>query len=59
MMNKPQNIFNEDETRMQVVNIWRKVWTAKGTREVYVTKVWETFYLITLCDAEGSILPPY
>lgn len=39
MMNKPQNIFNEDETRMQVVNILRKVWTAKGTREVYVTKV--------------------
>lgn len=61
LMNKPQNIFNVDESGIQLINKPGKVLTAKGAKDVHVItprEKGETVSLVACCNAEGSFLPP-
>ncbi|KAK9679602.1 DDE superfamily endonuclease [Popillia japonica] len=57
----PENIFNVDETGIQLINKPGKVLTAKGAKDVHVItprEKGETISLVACCSAEGRFLPP-
>lgn len=60
--NRPSNIFNVDETGLQLNNKPAKVLAAKGSKNVSsITsgEKGETISVIACCNAEGTFLPPY
>lgn len=61
LTNKPENIFNVDESGIQLINKPGKVLTAKGAKDVHVItprEKGETVSLVACCSAEGRFLPP-
>lgn len=61
LTNRPENIFNVDETGIQLINKPGKVLTAKGAKDVHVItprEKGETISLVACCSAEGRFLPP-
>lgn len=61
LFDKPANIFNMDETGLQLNNRPNDVLAAKGSKVVSTvtsTERGETVTLIACCNAEGSFLPP-
>lgn len=61
LTNKPQNIFNVDESGIQLINKPGKVLITKGAKDVHVItprEKRETVSLIACCNAEGGFLPP-
>lgn len=61
LMNKPSNIFNMDETGLQLNNKAGYVIAAKGSKNVAAvtsSEKGETITVISCCNAEGSFLPP-
>ena len=60
--NKPHQIFNADETGLQMINPPQKVLTEKGARQVYSVTTGErgeTFTVLGCMSASGSYIPPY
>ncbi|CAH1996409.1 unnamed protein product [Acanthoscelides obtectus] len=60
LLNKPQNIFNLDETGLQLNNNPGKVMVTKGTKMVNCitsAEKGETISVITCVNAEGSFFP--
>lgn len=58
---KPQNIFNVDESGVQLINKVGHVITKKGSRVVHkltTGEKGETVSLVVCCSAEGRFLPP-
>lgn len=61
LTNKPENIFNVDESGIQFINKPGKVLTANGAKDVHLItprEKGETITLIACCSAEGRFLPP-
>ncbi|XP_054706877.1 jerky protein homolog-like [Uloborus diversus] len=61
LTNRPENIFNVDETGIQLINKPGKILTAKGAKDVHVItprEKGETISLVACCSAEGRFLPP-
>lgn len=59
---KPSNVFNIDETGLQLNNKPNKVLAAKGSKNVTsITsgEKGETISVIACCNAEGTFLPPF
>lgn len=62
LFDKPANIFNMDESGLQLCNKPTKVVATKGARDVQSvtsSEKGETVSVIACCNAEGSFLPPY
>ncbi|XP_039302962.1 jerky protein homolog-like isoform X1 [Solenopsis invicta] len=62
LMNKPSNIYNMDESGLQLNNEPDVVVALKGSRNVQIRQCaerGETITIVTCCNAEGSFLPPY
>lgn len=62
LFDKPSNIFNMDETGLQLNNRPTKVLAAKGSKNVSSLtsgEKGETISVIACCNAEGMFLPPY
>lgn len=61
LTDKPENIFNVDESGIQLINKPGKVLAAKGAKDVHVItprEKGETISLVACCSAEGRFLPP-
>ncbi|CAH2019443.1 unnamed protein product [Acanthoscelides obtectus] len=61
LLNKPQNMFNLNETGLQLNNNPGKVVVTKGTKMVNCitsAEKGETISVITRVNAEGSFFPP-
>lgn len=61
LMDKPQNIFNMDESGIQLTNKPGKVLTTKGAKDVHVLtphERGENITVVACCNAEGVFLPP-
>lgn len=61
LLDKPGNIFNVDETGIQINNKPGKVLATKGAKDVYsltTAERGENISLISCCSAEGYFLPP-
>ncbi|KAJ8866680.1 hypothetical protein PR048_032541 [Dryococelus australis] len=61
LMDKPQNIFNMNESGIQLTNKPGKLVTTKGAKDVHVLtphERGENVTVIACCDAEGAFLPP-
>ncbi|CAH1956219.1 unnamed protein product [Acanthoscelides obtectus] len=61
LLNKPDKIFNVDETGIQINNKPGKVVATKGTKDVYsltTSERGENISLVSCCNAEGYFLPP-
>lgn len=61
LFNKPSNIFNMDESGLQLNNRPNQVLAEKGSKSVSSitsTEKGETITLVACCNAEGSFLPP-
>lgn len=61
LFDKPANIFNMDESGIQIINKAGKVLTAKGSKNVSVltsAEKGETVTVIACNNAEGRFLPP-
>ena len=62
LFDKPGNIFNVDESGLQLNNKPDKVIAMKGSKDVHVLtsgEKGETVTLVACCNAEGNFLPPY
>lgn len=62
ILNKPGNIYNVDESGLQLNNPPKEVIAAKGSKSVQVRQSkeqGETVTVVACCNAEGSFLPPY
>lgn len=62
LINKPGNIYNMDESGLQLNNEPGQVVAIKGTKDVHVrksTERGETVTVIACCNAEGTFLPAY
>jgi hypothetical protein len=61
LVDKGENIFNMDETGIQLINKPGRVLAAKGSKDVHVLtpkEKGETVSLIACCNAAGYFLPP-
>lgn len=61
LLDKPGNIFNVDETGIQINNKPGKVLATKGAKDVYsltTSERGENVSLVSCCSAEGYFLPP-
>jgi len=58
-MGKPGNIFNVDETGLQLNNRPGEVIAAKGSKVVTSITSGETVTVVSCISAEGSYLPPF
>jgi hypothetical protein len=61
LLNKPSNVFNMDETGLQLNNKAENVIAKKGSKNVAAvtsSEKGETITVIACCNAEGSFLPP-
>lgn len=61
LLAKPGNIFNVDETGLQINNKPGKVVATKGAKDVYTlttSEKGENVSLVACCSAEGYFLPP-
>lgn len=59
---RPLNIFNMDETGLQLNNVPGKVVAMKGSKDVHVVTAQErgeTITVVACCNAEGNFMPPY
>ena len=62
LLDKPGNIWNADETGVQMNNVAGEVIARKGSKDVKVVTTSEKCEIITIlacCNAEGHFLPPY
>jgi hypothetical protein len=62
LFDKPGNIFNVDETGLQLNNKPGQVIAAKGSKNVSSltsSEKGETISVVACCNGEGSFLPPY
>ncbi|XP_063226226.1 uncharacterized protein LOC134533020 isoform X1 [Bacillus rossius redtenbacheri] len=62
LMGKPGNVFNVDESGLQLNNKPDKVIAVKGSKDLHVLtsgEKGETISVIACTNAEGSFLPPY
>lgn len=62
LFDKPGQLFNMDESGLQLNNKPSKVVAAKGSRDVHVitsSEKGETVTVVACCNAEGNFLPPY
>lgn len=62
LFDKPSNVFNMDETGLQLNNKPTQVLAAKGSKNVSSLtsgEKGETISVIACCNAEGMFLPPY
>lgn len=62
LLGKPGNVFNVDETGLQLNNKPDKVIAVKGSKDVHVLtsgEKGETISVIACTNAEGTFLPPY
>lgn len=62
LYDKPSNVFNMDETGLQLNNKPTQVLAAKGSKNVSSLtsgEKGETISVIACCNAEGMFLPPY
>ena len=62
LLDKPLNIFNMDETGLQLNNVPGKVVALKGSKDVHVVtsqERGETITVVACCNAEGNFMPPY
>lgn len=61
LLENPANIFNMDETGIQINNKPGKVLASKGAKDVYTLtscEKGENVTIIACCNAEGNFLPP-
>lgn len=61
LQDKPQNIFNVDESGIQLINKVGKVVAKKGSKvvnKITTSEKGETVSLVACCSAEGRFLPP-
>ena len=62
LLNKPANIYNVDETGLQLNNPPQHVVAAKGSKSVQArqsAEQGETMTVVACSNAEGTFLPPY
>ncbi|XP_072392153.1 uncharacterized protein [Diabrotica undecimpunctata] len=62
LLNKPGNIYNVDESGLQLINFLQEVIATKGSKAVQVRQSkeqGETVTVVACCNTEGSFLPPY
>lgn len=62
LLDKPLNIFNMDESGLQLNNVPGKVVAVKGSKDVHVVtsqERGETITVVACCNAEGNFMPPY
>ena len=62
LLHKPGNIYNMDESGLQLNNDPDHVIAIKGSKDVHVRKSserGETITVIACCNAEGTFLPEY
>lgn len=62
LLEKPGNIYNMDETGLQLNNKAGHVVAAKGSKTISAItsgEKGETISVVACCNAEGSFLPPY